>query len=132
MLAAAAVVLIAGAALAQGPRIDPTEIDGRTFDGLRLPLAVSPGPIAFAAARAVTWTEHETPGGTDQPGRVVQRVLLAGDVVSKLGSYDLTASRAVVWMAKIESPDPDAAPDVWQVFVYMEKGGPRRARAGLR
>src|SRR5688572_30114034 len=47
---------VAGAAV---QRVDPLEITGRTFSGLRLPTPVTEGPIEFSGSRAWAWTETD-------------------------------------------------------------------------
>src|ERR1051325_11623263 len=130
--AAAALAMLAGAAASQPVQVDPGEITGRTFDGLRLPLEVTPGAIEFAALKETHWTEpgvHRPDGTVTAP---VQRILLTGDVTAKLGPYELAATRAVVWLSPLEAKDPDAAPGVWQVWVYMERGGSAVQAGGIK
>lgn len=129
--AAVCVLIAAMHAGAQQPRFDPSEFTGRTLEGLRLPVGLTEGLISFRAQRADTWTE---PGPTlpdGKPGPPVLRMLLTGDVVAKLGSYDITASRACVWLTKLNPTDPEAGPDVWQVFAYLERGGSSTKAAGI-
>lgn len=46
--------------------------------------------------------------------------MLVGDVRIRLEAHEFAANRAVVWMAPLPAGDPDAAPGVWQVFVYLD------------
>ncbi len=124
--------LMAGVAAAQGPTVDPGELTGRTFQGLRLPLGVTPGFIDFSASKAVCWTEPGTLRADGTRGAPVQRMLLTGDVKARITEFDLTATRAVVWLAPLEPTDPDAGPGVWQVWVYMEKGGSAVPAKGIK
>jgi hypothetical protein len=93
------------------PAVDPLDITGRTFSGLRLPLAATRGAIELRAQRAYTWTETEPT--SPQP---VQRVFLSGDVTLRLGMYSFPARRASLWLQRVE----DAGPDVWQVFAFID------------
>src|SRR5262249_27250085 len=129
-VAAAGLVLMAGAGVAQTP--DPGEITGRTFQGVRLPLAVTPGVIEVAALKETPWTEAGARAADGAAAPAGQRSLLTGDVTARLGTYELTATRAVVWLSPLEAGDPDAGPGVWQVWVYMERGGSAVQAGGIR
>lgn len=121
MTAAAGTATCALAQPAEPPAarsVNPLDITGRTFSGLRLPVAVTPGRIELAAARADFWTEPEPPGAPP-----VQRLLLSGDARVRLGAYEFTARQAAVWISRFPAGDPEAAPDVWQVWVYLDRVG---------
>lgn len=100
---AAALVLLAGSALAQPAggvggagqaAVDPLDLTGRTFGGLRLPLGPVAGVVEFAASHAWVWVEQD--GGV-----TTQRLLLEDGVVVTLGSTRLEAKRAVVWIERL-------------------------------
>ncbi len=90
------------------------------------------GPLSFSAARASVWTESETAAGSQ-----VQRLLLSGDVVIRLGSYEFHAARAAVWLERIDdSAVPvaeGAAPraGVYQVYIYFDRVGNPKAPASV-
>lgn len=125
--AASALAGLAGAALGQGaqgsfrptqPVVDPLDITGQSFSGLRLPLAAAPGVIDLAAARAWVWNEQDGAG-------VTQRLLLEGDVVATLGGSTFQARRAAVWLERVTPPGGEASGDArtYQVFVYFDGVG---------
>lgn len=132
-IAASVLALIAGQAAAQPPAaapqpqpartIDPLEISGRTFSGLRLQVPLTAGRISFSARRADSWAETGPPTIGSHTSGTVQRLLLTGDARIRLGPYEFTAERAVVWAAHLDPSEPDAAPDVWQVWVYLDRVG---------
>ena len=76
--------------------VEPLDITGRDFAGLRLPVspaAMSDLGASFGAARAWAWSEppqHDAEGNLLPP---VQRLLLSGDVTMTLGIHDLTAAQ---------------------------------------
>jgi len=138
-----AALLGGGSALGEAPRtaaqpmppVNPGAIDGRTFGGLRIPAALPPAVVprdaSFAARRAWSWSE---PGSTLADGRTappVRRLLLEGDVRVRLGTHEFTAARALVWMQALPPGDPDAGPNVRQVYVYFDRVSTPRAAAGL-
>ena len=127
---AAALVLLAGSALAQPAggvggagqaAVDPLDLTGRTFGGLRLPLGPVAGVVEFAASHAWVWVEQD--GGV-----TTQRLLLEDGVVVTLGSTRLEAKRAVVWIERLGG-EPGAA-STHQVFVYFDGVGSLAADAG--
>lgn len=95
-------------------------LTGRELGGFRLPVALVDGVIELEGNRAFTWLEPEHAGPDDEAA--TRRILLSGDVRVRLGTHVLTARRASVWMARLPEGDPEAAPDVWQVFVYLDQG----------
>ena len=131
-LVATGVSALATPAVAQ-PAIDPLDIAGRTFSGLRLPLAPVPGVVEFAANHARVWIEQD--GGV-----TTQRLLLEGEVAVTLGSTRLEAQRAVVWIERLpdqgdglSSPRAAGQPRVastHQVYVYFDSVGSIAADAG--
>ena len=127
---AAALVLLAGSALAQPAggvggagqaAVDPLDLTGRTFGGLRLPLGPVAGVVEFASSHAWVWVEQD--GGV-----TTQRLLLEDGVVVTLGSTRLEAKRAVVWIERLGG-EPGAA-STHQVFVYFDGVGSLAADAG--
>ena len=72
-------------------------IDGRTFAGIDLPTLPERGPIELRAARAWVWQD----GSTD-------RMYLDRDVEIKLGPYQFSAPRAVVWLEPVTINGEDA------------------------
>ncbi|HZW09482.1 MAG TPA: hypothetical protein VFF69_06220 [Phycisphaerales bacterium] len=127
------VALTAGPALGQGaggeapqgaqrpPAVDPIDIAGRSFSGLRLPLAPVAGDVAFEANHAWVWVED------DGTGRV-QRLLLEGDVRVTLAHSHFDARRAVIWLQRLPG-EPGDAP-THQVFAYFDEVGSIGADAG--
>jgi hypothetical protein len=101
------------------PQIDPLDITGLTFAGLRLPLTVTTGRLELKALRAYSWAQSEP----SIPGPPVQRLLLSGDAEVAIGVYRFTAQKAAVWIAPLPPGDPDAAPGVFQVFLYLDRAG---------
>jgi hypothetical protein len=49
-----------------------------------------------------------------------RRLLLVGDVRVRLATHDLAARRALIWLAPLPATDPEAGPDVWQVFALLD------------
>lgn len=99
--------------------VDLNSISGRDFAGLRLPLAAVKGPISLKASKAWAWQDDDRPmfaGAVDMP---VHRLVLQGDVRIRLGFYEFAASRAVVWIQKVEGATDGS--NVHQVFLYLEK-----------
>ena len=127
---AAALLLLAGSAIAQPnadtpassqPSLDPLDLTGRTFGGLRLPLAPVPGVVDFAANHARVWIEQDS-------GVSTQRLLLDGDVSVTLGGTRFHAERAAVWVEKIAGAPGQAT--THQVFAYFDSVGSLAADAG--
>lgn len=106
------------AAMPERPRIDPYELSGRTFGGMRFPLAVTTGPIELAGQQVWTWVEKEAVGGA---GRAAQRLYLKGEVRATVGPYTVTAKQACVWLERLPSGDPQKESDVWQVFAVLDQ-----------
>lgn len=140
MRAAALVALPAGWAWGQGgagagsapealvaseqPTVDPLDIMGQTFAGLRLPLAPVPGVVGFEASHAWVWIDEDA-------GGPVQRLLLEGDVRVTLGDSLFEAKRAVVWMQRLREPgEGPGDARTHQVFVYFDGVGSIGADAG--
>lgn len=115
-----------GLANAQSPAPDPTNtssisgISGRSFAGIRLPLAAVSGPVEFSAQRIWTWTE---PGDLPALGPgvgPVTRMHLKGDVRVVLGTYEFNAKSATVWVQKL--PEDAVTPaGTYQVYVYFDR-----------
>lgn len=106
--------------------VEPLDITGRDFAGLRLPVspaAMSELSASFAAARSWAWTE---PPQRDADGTLlppVQRLLLSGDVTMTLGIHELTAARALVWFRPLRPGDVDGVDGLMQVYVYFDRVG---------
>src|SRR5690606_29348691 len=84
--------------------VDPLDITGRDFAGIRFsPVSVA-GRTELAASRAHAWTE------TDVNGSAVQRLLLEGDVVVRMGLHRFVAARAVVWIQRLADDAAGGAP----------------------
>lgn len=104
--------------------LEPLDFTGRTFSGLRLPVA--PGGLAeqgasFGASQAWAWRE---PAETDAAGIVlppVSRLLLVGDVSAHLGIHRLTAARAMVWMRRLDPADVGGEEGLAQVYVFFDR-----------
>ncbi len=112
-----------------GPRIehqpiDPAEVTGRDFAGVRFPMAASPGRLEFRAASAWSWRETSPIAGEAD----VMRLVLEGDVRVALGTHEFHAARAAVWMQRV-GQDGDRA--VYQVFAYFDRVGTPTAPSGL-
>lgn len=125
-------MLLAGSAVAHPapadpqqaqPAVDPLDITGRTFSGLRVPLAPVPGVVDFAAQHAWVWLEQGA-----APEGPVQRLLLEGDVAVTLGGTTFQARRAAVWLQRLPGAAGDARTQ--QVFVYFDSVGSSGADAG--
>ncbi len=84
---------------------------GRGFEGVRLPLAASPGSIGFEGRRAWVWEE---PPGSGAAG--TRRILIEGNVRAVLGRHSFSAQRAVVWLQLL----PGAGERVYQVYALLE------------
>lgn len=101
--------------------IDPYDITGRTFAGVKFPLATTPGKIELGAQRAWGWSETETIAGRTCTAR---RIELTGDVRLTLGGYSLSAAKAAIWLAHPEGGETGAegaGDDVWQVFAVLDQ-----------
>jgi hypothetical protein len=112
-----------GLARAQSPApdtINTSSISGRSFAGIRLPLAAVSGPVEFTAQRIWTWSE---PGDVPALGPgvgPVTRMHLKGDVRVVLGTYEFNARSATVWVQKL--PEDAVTPaSTYQVFVYFDR-----------
>ncbi|HEX8876476.1 MAG TPA: LPS assembly protein LptD [Phycisphaerales bacterium] len=141
LIAAAGTTCVCGAVSAQGlpsaPKPASSEFSGRDFAGLRFPMRATTGELAFSAARVSSWSQE-----SNATGGSVQQLFLSGDVRVKLGLYEFTAVKAVVWLEKIADTDaneedwewlrkPDLKPPeiakptsdsgVYQVFVYFDR-----------
>ncbi len=102
-------------------RIEPLDITGENFAGLRLTPALVEGPLEFKATRIYRWTVPGPRKPDGSTGAPVQRLLLSGDASVQLGTYPWNAARAAVWLAPLEPGQAGAAPGVYQVFVYFDR-----------
>lgn len=111
------------------PPVSATEFSGKDFGGLRFPMRAVRGPISFSAARVTTWT-----GESPATGMSIQKMLLSGDVRVRLGLYDFSAARAVVFIERIADATseereveypipfaPDQDPGIYQIYVYFDR-----------
>lgn len=103
---------------------------------LRFPMQAVAGPLSFGASRVHVWSRESTTGGGS-----VQQMFLSGDVQVRIGVYELTAARAVVWLEKLAdvgeeepawNPDTMTTPPaeragdsdragVYRVFIYFDR-----------
>ncbi len=87
------------------------------------------GRIAFGAARVTTWTRESPMTGT-----TIQQMLLSGDVKVRLGVYEFSAVRAVVFIERVADASdeekaedvpipfaPDANLGIYQIYVYFDR-----------
>lgn len=93
------------------------------------------GPLSLSASRAWVWADGDESGGglgADQAGPgagAVQRLLLVGDVIVKLGAYEFNAARAVAWIERLDdSPRPPMSAGspragVFRVYLYFDRVG---------
>ena len=142
LIAAAGTTLLVTAAHAQfaplaSKAAPSSEFSGRDFAGLRFPMRATSGELSFSAARVATWSQE-----SNATGGSVQQLFLSGDVQVKLGLYEFTAVKAVVWLEKIadtdateedwqwlrkpemqppQTPKPSSDSGVYQVFVYFDR-----------
>jgi hypothetical protein len=98
-----------------------SEFSGRDFAGLRFPMRATSGELSFAAARVSTWSQE-----SNATGGSVQQLFLSGDVRVKLGLYEFTAVKAVVWLEKIA--DTDATEEDWEWLRKSEMRPPQIAK----
>ncbi|MBX3360545.1 MAG: LPS assembly protein LptD [Phycisphaeraceae bacterium] len=102
------------------PQADGSRITGRSFAGIRLPLAAVSGPVEFRGQRIWTWSEPSESAGFGEAGLgPVTRVLLKGDVRVVLGTYEFDAKGAAVWIQKLR-PDSVTPEGTYQVYVYFD------------
>lgn len=102
-------------------RVEPLAITGRGFAGVILPVGVTDGAFSMSARRAWVWTE--APPGVGEPGAgdpEVQRLLLSGEVVIRIGVRQFEAQRAAVWLQRVPEEETDGRP-VWQVWIYFDR-----------
>ena len=105
-------------------QVDPLDITGRDFAGVRLSRAAVPGDTSMSATKARVWRE------TDADGSTVQRLLLEGDVVVQMGLHRFVAARAVVWIQQLG--EPSATDGVTrQIAVYFDRVSDPGAEAGV-
>ncbi len=110
--------------------IDPDQITGRDFAGLRLPLAATTGHLSFRAAKAYTWIEDpgfSISGATPGP---TQRLLLNGDVRLRIGPYQFDARQAAVWLQRLPAEDRPGK-KTYQVFAYLDQVATADADAAI-
>lgn len=119
MSMALALALAAGSAptLAQ-TSIDPLDVHGRHFAGVRFAQAPISGDVTLRASRAWVWDE------SDDAGALTRRVMLEGDVQVQAGGYDFRASRAAVWLERVGE-------NAWQLYAFMEGVSTPRADPSL-
>ncbi|MBL0869763.1 MAG: hypothetical protein IBJ18_04225 [Phycisphaerales bacterium] len=104
---------------------------GKDFGGLRFQIAPQAGPFTLAAQQVYSWTEEPagvTASGATLGGRV-QRLLLQGDVRINTGIYSFGASRAVVWIEQIDTPDRGR---LYQLAMYFDRLGDPKSQAGTQ
>lgn len=122
----------AGAAVERAWPVDPGDITGRDFAGVRLPTAgAEPGPISFSARTVTAWTEAPGVPGSGAAAAPVTRLLLEGDVRVRLGVHEFAAARAVAWVQSLSAVEADAPAGAYQVFVYFDRVGSARADAAV-
>lgn len=90
-------------------------INGQKLGGFVLPSQPLDGNLALSATKASRWKVDDT-----------QRLLLEGEVRFKLGSYHITAKRALVWINRL----PTANGVVTQVAAWFERAEEPARRAG--
>lgn len=105
-----ALALLLVCAIAATARAQVVSFDGRSFDGVDLPVAPQDHALDMSAARAWTWKE-----------RGVTRLILDRDVRVNIGPYAFAARRASVWIEPIELRLPSGElQDAEQVAVFFE------------
>jgi LPS transport system D len=138
-----AVIVPAPCSVAQGVRaetsaqvpgqLDPLDVTGREFAGLRLPASVLEGVLEFQAQRAWSWTVEPVPRGEGRAPRPTLRLFLSGDCTIRVAHQEISCEQASVFLARLEPDDPDAIAsggEAWQVFVYLDRpASPARAAA---
>ncbi|MEM8836192.1 MAG: LPS assembly protein LptD [Planctomycetota bacterium] len=97
-------------AMASPSRAQTASFDGRSFDGVDLPVAPQDHALDMTAARAWTWKE-----------RGVTRLILDRDVRVNIGPYAFSARRASVWIEPIELRLPGGETlNAEQIAVFFE------------
>ncbi|MHC5022657.1 MAG: LPS-assembly protein LptD, partial [Planctomycetota bacterium] len=107
------VALLASPALAQ---VRSVPIVGDRLSGFVLPIEPLTGDIDIQARRGWAWRIDDT-----------QRLVLEDDVMIRVGSYQLTGPRAIVWINRLPSADGL----INQVAIFFETVGEPTSRAGL-
>lgn len=94
-------------------------ITGHEFGEILLPIAPINGNISFSAQIANAWDV-----GTGKPTR---RLILENDVRIRLGDFDFTAKRAIVWLQKVSQHEGSAS---YQVYAILENVGGTTSASG--
>ncbi len=94
-------------------------ITGREFGEILLPIAPINGTISFSAQTASAWD-----AGSAKPTR---RLILENDVRIRLGDFDFTAKRAIVWLQKVSQHEGSAS---YQVYAILENVGGTTSASG--
>lgn len=97
--------------------VDAGAISGRDFAGVRFPLAAASGELAFRADQASAWVEA---GGLSSSG-AVNRVVLSGDVLARIGTFEFRARRAAIWLERLDDAEAADGKAVYQVFAYFDR-----------
>jgi hypothetical protein len=91
-------------------------VDGRSFSGIALPVAIRPSSVQMKADAIWSWRESGT-----------RRLFLRGDVEFDVGGESFNANRGVVWVQPIAVPGRT----IYQVAVYFDRVESPLAAAGI-
>ena len=91
-------------------------ITGDRLSGFVLPVEPIPGNMRLQALRGRAWTTDDT-----------KRLLLEGDVLITVGSYQFDADKAAIWINRIESADGL----ITQFALFLDNIESPRGRSGL-
>ncbi|MCC6320160.1 MAG: hypothetical protein IT438_01845 [Phycisphaerales bacterium] len=101
-----------------------TEVQGRSFDGVRLPSPQVESDLTFAGGRVWVWEEREGARGAS----AAMRLLLRGDVRVSFAGHNFTAAQASVWIEQLADPadTAPASPDqpvvrTRQIAIYFDR-----------
>lgn len=119
----ACVLALAGASLAQEPRIDPLAITGEAFGPVRLESALSGRAVedlSLAGQRAWAWEVRPISAGESS----THRVFIEGDVRLTIGTMEVRADRIHGWL----QPVPEGGQ---QFFLLLEEARTPTGAAGV-
>ena len=134
----AALLLAAGQASSALGQVlpNPSDLDGRDFNGVRVPGSVQVSDATLRSNRVWVWTEGGVAGDVGPSGAAgsTQRMYLQGDVKLSLGGYQFTAANAVVWVQVLgpsTAKPGDTDRRVRQMAIVFDRVGDPGAEAGF-
>ncbi len=105
--------------------MDPDEITGRDFSGIRLQALPQAGDLVLRSQRMWQWSEETSADIAND----TQRLYLQGDVRVDFGVYHFSAVQATVWIERVATSADGKS--THQVAIYFDRVSDPGAQAGF-